>query len=671
MHFSTIAFCKHTVRTAKGNMALLLRQHALLCLATSCSGGDNGFNIQIQMAALRPESNNETTTMIRLKYLLAICFFGTSISFAQNAPALFFSDLTWGPNSGWEGSSTKGAAVTIWGENFGTTRGSSYVTVNGAQVNSSDYAEWDAIGPARGLERITFFLNSSMASGAGTISVTVGGVTSNTLPFNITTGTIYFISLSGNNANNGLYSTQGSGTNGPFHDIYMANPGLDGYHTSAQRNPSGDGQYICYVRAGNYTTLDPKADFHTFLWLGNFYGSSTKQKAVIAYPGETPTLDTSTGYGGVVSIPDETYPGSTCCGTSYFTFSKLTNNGAGVEAGAYDLFAAYNFRIVGASMLNQIPSRQYQAGQTSLMDSQHIAFYGNYSYNSGGDDMMHLLYIKCQNSANFPSGTDLSAEDVDVGWNDFSTPVSTASSPMLFVSRNSGCPAPSKTDNIRIHHNYFHDGTNFLPLWIGDGVPIGNVYVYSNVMARGTTANTGFYIQNGAGNVYAYNNTIFQIANATYPMIVESSPLYITPHPNGQFINNILYLGSNQSAFFSIDCASGDTANFDHNLFYDPKGTVNPPSPIAGCLTVTNNVAGNPNPLFINPASSDFHLQSASPARGAGANLYSTLSALPFGTYDYEGKSLPSSGAWDVGAYEYAAGSTGPDPPTSLAATVH
>src|SRR5689334_173213 len=80
-------------------------------------------------------------------------------SILSAAPAVLqFSDLTWGPKSGWEGSTTKGAAVTIWGENLGTVRGSNFVTVNGAALTAdTDYAEWGASGPARGLQRITFW----------------------------------------------------------------------------------------------------------------------------------------------------------------------------------------------------------------------------------------------------------------------------------------------------------------------------------------------------------------------------------------------------------------------------------------------------------------------------------------------------------------------------------
>ncbi|MDO8748641.1 MAG: right-handed parallel beta-helix repeat-containing protein, partial [Candidatus Omnitrophota bacterium] len=98
------------------------------------------------------------------------------------SPTLYFSDLIDGPKTGWNGSATKGAAVTIWGKNFGYTRGSlNYVTVGGVNLTAdSDYAEWGVTtNNARGMERITFWLKNNCVDGAGTISVTVDGVTSN------------------------------------------------------------------------------------------------------------------------------------------------------------------------------------------------------------------------------------------------------------------------------------------------------------------------------------------------------------------------------------------------------------------------------------------------------------------------------------------------------------
>ena len=68
--------------------------------------------------------------------------------------ALFFSDLTSGPNSG--GQDDKGAFVTIWGNGFGDTRGTSAVTIGAGAADN--YPIWTNT-------KITFQLGALAASG--------------------------------------------------------------------------------------------------------------------------------------------------------------------------------------------------------------------------------------------------------------------------------------------------------------------------------------------------------------------------------------------------------------------------------------------------------------------------------------------------------------------------
>src|SRR3989339_665831 len=114
-------------------------------------------------------------------YLLsaAMLLLGAHSALAASPPVLFFSDLTDGVISGgrWGGAQEgKGAAVSVWARNCGTSRGSSYVTVGGVNLtDDSDYAEWGATTnpiTAAGLQRITFWLNSNMQTGSGTIKIT-------------------------------------------------------------------------------------------------------------------------------------------------------------------------------------------------------------------------------------------------------------------------------------------------------------------------------------------------------------------------------------------------------------------------------------------------------------------------------------------------------------------
>ncbi len=68
----------------------------------------------------------------------------------------------------------------------------------------------------------------------------------------------------------------------------------------------------------------------------------------------------------------------------------------------------------------------------------------------------------------------------------------------------------------------------------------------------------------------------------------------------------------------------------------------------SGTVTLTNSILTDP--LFVDPANSNYCLQSGSPAINAGVNVGLTS--------DYEGNSVPISQYPDIGAYEYQVGVT-------------
>jgi len=375
---------------------------------------------------------------------------------AQVRPVLFFSDLTSGPKTGWEGSATKGAAITVWGKNFGSTRGSNYITVNGAQLTTaSDYAEWGVIGPARGLERITFWLNSSCADGAGTILVTVNGVTSNALNFTVKSGKIYFISVSnGNNSYNGLYSSPGSGSNGPFKDILKFNPA---------NNPSGDSEpTIFYVRGGPYyTALDVD---NAFVALRGPYSAG---HALVAYPGESPILNALNAGRGVIWNANYSPYGR----NSNFCYSKLSVTGGPDAIGLW----GDNNRVIGCQFKDMLA--EAWSGVVMVDNSYNSRVYGNLFDHCGYDSYKHNIYIKTH--PNYVTG-DKSCEYTYVGWNEFSNPYSNQNyGGTIFISKASD--AGSKfTRYIWIHDNYFHDGVMEF-IYTGDNTPLSDIYIYNNI----------------------------------------------------------------------------------------------------------------------------------------------------------------------------------------------
>jgi hypothetical protein len=556
--------------------------------------------------------------------LSVILQIGAPVAFSA-APVLFFSDLTWGPKTGWEGSQTKGAAVTIWGKNFGSTRGSNYVTVNGAQI--TEYAEWGVIGPARSLERITFWLNTNCTVGDGTVAVTVNGVTSNPLPFKVMDGVgakIYFISVStGNNSNNGLYSSP-SGSNGPFKDILKFNPA---------NNPSGDSEpTIFYVKAGTYTALEEPGAFVALR------GPYSAGHALIAYPGETPTINTTGTYGGFIWDADYEPYGK----NSYFTYSKFYCTGGG---GAIGVLGDYN-RVIGCTFMNYL--EYAQTGIIFVTASKYTSIYGNLFDHNGYSNMEHNIYVKTQRGL---SG-DRNTWYTYIGWNEFSNAISKdLAGGVIFISKESATEVENYyTQYVFIHDNYFHDGEMEF-IYTGDNVPISDIYIYNNIFRNGTCDNTGVFLAWHTVTVFLYNNVFYQIGVPSRPMVYVASGIPTT----ATFKNNIFYSQPGQE-FINVE-AGGATANSDHDLFYNPGGTTTLPSGV----TVTNPIVGDP--LFMDPRSYNFHLQPGSPAFNTGTSAVSA-----YVTQDYDGISRPRGALYDIGAFEYDSGGdiTPPAKPTKL-----
>ncbi|MDH5202216.1 MAG: fibronectin type III domain-containing protein [Nitrospirota bacterium] len=558
--------------------------------------------------------------------LLTIIIFLTTVGLLNaqaEQPVLLFSDLTSAPKTGWDGSGTKGAAVTVWGKNFGSTQGDSYITVNGARI--TEYAEWGVTGTVngipRGLERITFWLNNNCQDGNGTITITVNGVTSNALPFTVSPAKIYFVSVStGNDSCNGLYSTSQGDTNCPFRSIKMFNPGL---------NPSRDNEStIVYVRGGTYTELDVDS---TFVALRGPYGASDKRHALIAYPTEIPVLDaTNAGRGVIWSAKYSPYGRN-----SYFTISKLRaiNGSEGIC-----LWGDYN-RVVGNHFKDMLQSAW--SGVVMVDNSQYTNIYGNYFDHNGYDSYKHNIYIKTH--PNYVSG-DKSAEYTYVGWNEFSNAYAGADNRggAIFISKASDASG-KYTRYIYIHDSYFHDG-NMEFIYTGDNTDISDIYIYNNIFKHGTCPNAGIFLAWHTRSVYLYNNTFYQIGGG-------SEMVSVTGNTTAVFKNNIWYSRLGQQ-FLSVETYSGATFNSQNDLYYDPDGSTILPS--GSGITVTGAKIGDP--LFIDTVNGDFHIAENSPAINAGM-------ATSF-TTDYDGKIRDSQ--FDIGALEY--GETIAPPPSDTQA---
>ena len=543
--------------------------------------------------------------------VFASCFFIFNFNSASAAsPVLFFSDLIDGPKSGWEGSAAKGAAVTIWGKNFGATRGSSYVTVGGVNLsNASDYAEWGVTaGNARGMERITFWLNSNMTNGAGTISVVVNGATSNTLPFYVrTTGNIRFVDHNnGNNSNNGTKATDQGAGNGPWRTLVYARQQIGG----------GD---ILYIRSGTYSESD---SYNSILYLDTTKnGSANNHTAYAGYPAEFPAIDgTVNGTGGTIR--------NNFRNTGYTVLSKLKllPYATGIRVQDSDVG---HYRIIGIEIDGQsrYPLSQAQTGAIDISCLNYVDIFGVNVHHWGYNKYDHGIYVGTYESTR-------NVEFYDIGWNEFHH-LGTDVSGIYIHPKDTDTTTPKKyADEIDIHDNLTYDLQH---AGIHVASRVEDIRIYNNAIYNSGSAsgrNSLYFTatnENQVSNIKVFNNVIYSAA---------SNSLFGVGYQSNFASKNNIFYSLNNTSYFTWVSPQGPSPSYSssYDLWY---GNGVPPAWATNAL--------NSNPQLVNAAAYDFHLQSASPAKDAGSSLVSSIVAR-----DYDGNSRPQGSGFDIGAFEYA-----------------
>ena len=435
--------------------------------------------------------------MKKIVILFILCF--STTSFAA-APKVLFSDMTDAPVTGWEGSSTKGAAVSIWGLNFGTSRGASYVTIAGQNLtSSSDYAEWGATTnptTARGLQRITFWLNSSMSLGDTTISVTTSEGTSQTVPFYTrNTGNIYFVSTSGNDNNNG--QTVATAWRHP----YKARGTLN----------AGD---AAYFKAGVYNSED---HWDSVIMFKNdsaehAIGVANNSATFTSYPGEVAQLGDNTrqyvirhqGY-----TPADRW--------NYWTFSKfiMRSSENTTNFGMDGPGTSTHVRFIGNDISTTL-NGQYGLlveGQSGL---SYLYLYGNYIHDLGVDTRGQTA--SRQSYPIYLAGYGPN-DHIYVGWNE-----------LAYNSFSRGMQVYGHLINDTMEYLYVHDNSihdNALTGIVFGGGDGGSYYtylrhsyfynniVYHNGLDTSSGGWSGIFVGGGLSwggpseYLYIYNNTFY------------------------------------------------------------------------------------------------------------------------------------------------------------------
>lgn len=202
-----------------------------------------------------------------------------------SAPLILFTDIDSGPDTGLGDGTGSGTIVTVWGQNLGEVKNTStidFTDSTGTKRECVVYYWKNAdgqlpSGPANlyeshGMQEIACSIPDS-AQGLGNIKVNVDGVDSNSLPFTVRPGNIYFVHASGDNANDCSWSNPCATIDG----------GINPTQSPALGNDNLDAGDIVYSR-GVTEFGSSGGGVSVGMFLRNIVGTRENPISIIAYP---------------------------------------------------------------------------------------------------------------------------------------------------------------------------------------------------------------------------------------------------------------------------------------------------------------------------------------------------------------------------------------------------
>ena len=564
-----------------------------------------------QRSAVNRLAVGTTRTLINTIFFLLL-----STAAWAASPVIFYSDLTAGPKTG--GQNNNGVFVTIWGNNFGTTQGSSTVTVGGGTV--ANYQTWTNT-------MICFQLGANAATGNIVLNTSNGNATGPA--FTVQAGNIYFVQPGAASNGSGTYAS-------PFNHLYYAE----------QKVVAGD---TVYVEAGTIQAEeDGHPGWHTLL-MPETAGTQSSPISWVAYPnasiiliadGSTATwTDGASGGSDNISYAFRGY-------SNWQTFSKFTLQMPGNSAiSLIDSTGSDGWKVVG----NNFTSNSYSYCQLCLAGNYSSAL-GNEIHDSGAGinsgNEEHSIYWD-GGGTNVEIAWNYMHGNMNTGW-EISTfhQGSTSEPTRVGIIHDNLIVAPSAGAVKGILLGDVDNGENQQDVWAQV------IKVYNNVLVNLGQYEYGGAIQAVSGTGYIYNNTIYYSGSENEGTI-QFPGGGAGPgggHPVWYVANNIIWNNVAGSLYLSDGNGNAPTwANFavltNNNYYGEGNGPSQDPKPL------------NANPQFV-AAGSNFQLQASSPDINAGYNTISVVAS------DLNG--LVRSATPAIGAYEYSSSTSTPTPVVSI-----
>lgn len=286
----------------------------------------------------------------------------------------------------------------------------------------------------------------------------------------------------------------------------------------------------------------------------------------------------------------------------------------------------------------------------SMMDDSYIAHIGE---NSSGhtSNLIHDNYFQVWRIRNFGYGQDILKW---VGAASIYNNTFISAYNANYTGNQHGDGIQTSGNDLWIYNNYF-EGMISYPIYDDMFGSTSGWRIYNNVI-NSNVADAGS-IDWGAYQCMALG--------------AEASGITISDYivANNTCIGNGQGTGQNGIHFNTGTPASvGPGCYLVNNIVYNSNTIVY----YNGGATVSNNVGGTSNIAFVNNTAypnGDFHLKSTATAV-IGKGISPSYLTNVF-TTDKDGNQRPN-GSWDIGAYQYASGTSasGPTPPTGLAAMV-